>query len=66
MDEYMDAKKYWSLHSKCPKCKSDMVETTLLFLFESRNENGVYEVKKDRNCASCLCGWKGIVHDMVE
>lgn len=46
---------YEALHAACPKCGSlDVYSTTMASLGD-----------KDGNKAACLCGWKGIVHDMV-
>lgn len=48
---------YYQEHIACPICGSDSIETSLV---------GYYSVPhKDKNTAKCLCGWKGIVDDLV-
>jgi hypothetical protein len=46
---------YYLKHKCCPKCGSTHLLTTL-----------VGYIGDDRNSAVCDCGWKGIVHDLVE
>jgi len=41
-------------HVACPKCGNTSLETTC-----------VGYIGEDRNRATCECGWKGTVHDMV-
>lgn len=56
---------YQKLHSKCPDCKSDNIEQTTMAIFGSINNEEGYWIEKNQNIAICLCGWTGIVHDLV-
>lgn len=52
---------YETLHCCCPKCGSQDIETTCMgYYFTS------LETACDRNRASCVCGWIGILHDLTE
>jgi hypothetical protein len=51
---------YYPKHCCCPSCGSDSIETTCVgYMFED------IETAKDGNRATCGCGWRGIVHDLV-
>ena len=50
--EYRDA------HSACPACGHDDVEQTCGGAVMFRGD-------EDHNHATCPCGWKGIVHELV-
>jgi len=51
---------YYPMHSCCPECGSGSIEQTCVgYMFND------IETAKDRNSASCGCGWNGIVHDLV-
>lgn len=55
--------KYYQEHSYCPRCggnsySTDYVGYIMIF--------GKEESYKDENRAYCICGWKGIVHDLTK
>lgn len=51
---------YYAAHKVCPKCNGSSVSQTYV---------GYIQVSgipyRDENDASCLCGWKGTVHDLI-
>lgn len=65
-DEYESIKHieediYYSKHRYCPQCGGNAYMATMVgYNFES------LETYKDKNRVTCPCGWKGIVHDLVE
>lgn len=48
-------KDYQAKHAACPQCGSTDIEQTCMGFFGD----------EDHNRAVCVCGWRGIVHDMV-
>lgn len=53
-------KEYYEKRKCCPKCFSTkFFQTDMGYVINS-------EKSKDENDCSCFCGWKGIVHDLVE
>lgn len=51
---------YYNNHVACPKCNSmNLEETTLGFLILTKN------CKDYNNVKCCVCGFIGIVHDLV-
>ena len=52
---------YHELHNSCPKCGSSHIISTLMgYIYDN------LETFENRNEARCGCGWRGIVHDLVE
>jgi len=67
--EYISIKEYYMRHNRCPKCGQDKfvlseVERTTGPIFESKSNP--YRIRKDQNKANCVCGWAGIVHDLID
>lgn len=52
---------YCKLHRACPSCGSDEVVTTCKGYI-------IVDVTrfKDENQVKCKCGWRGIVHDLLD
>lgn len=47
---------YYDLHHVCPRCgKADNYQQTCVGVLGD----------KDTNQATCICGWVGIVHDLI-
>ena len=63
-DKYILAEDYFKKHNRCPSCGCDNCEQTTGPIFETTSNP--YRIKKDQNRAHCVCGWSGIVHDLVE
>lgn len=51
---------YRKLHERCPQCGGNNIETTCVGYIMA--DPSTYE---NRNRATCQCGWRGVVHDMV-
>ncbi len=47
-------------HAVCPVCRGDNVCTTTMGILWLPGQ-----AIKDTNRATCICGWKGIRHDMI-
>lgn len=53
--------RYRELHECCPQCNSNTIETTCV------GYTMINPVEfQDGNKATCCCGWRGTVHDMVQ
>jgi|JI10StandDraft_1071094.scaffolds.fasta_scaffold793794_2 hypothetical protein len=51
---------YYPQHCCCPTCGGCNLETTCVgYMFKD------LETAEDSNKATCECGWRGIVHDLV-
>lgn len=48
-------KEYHKLHSVCPKCLTKNFERTTMG----------FSGDTDRNRCRCICGWVGVVHDLI-
>ena len=54
---------YYYKHIACPNCGSIHTHSTYMgYIFDRDNP----ESFKDENLATCKCGWRGKVHDLVE
>ncbi len=51
---------YNAQHHRCPECRSEEIATTLTGSLLPNSPN-----VPDRNRAWCICGWKGIVHNLL-
>ena len=60
MDYETYCETYYKKHAVCPSCHSKYYEETLV------GYTIIDEHSKDGNHIHCACGWKGIVHDLVE
>jgi len=56
-------REYERLHACCPQCGNNSMEQTLMGIILPLNATLSDII--DRNTASCGCGWKGEVHDMI-
>jgi hypothetical protein len=53
-------RQYGELHKCCPQCGGkNICQTCIGYVMTDPSK---YE---DRNQATCQCGWRGVVHDMV-
>lgn len=52
---------YEQMHRYCPSCGSGNIEMTCIGYVFADIETAV-----DRNKAMCGCGWRGIVHELVD
>lgn len=57
----------WNVqHSACPACgNTENICTTLAGVVETKNEDGNVSYEDNINTATCQCGWKGNVSEMV-
>jgi hypothetical protein len=51
---------YYKLHEVCPICKQIPNEQTYMGYINPSDEN------PDENECKCLCGWIGIVHNLIK
>jgi len=52
---------YYREHKRCPKCGNATLYQNYVGFIE---RHGV--IYKDMNDASCKCGWRGMVHDLIK
>ena len=55
----MTQEEYYEQHAICPECGGCDMETTTL------GKVVIGDITPDRNRAHCMCGWFGIIHDLV-
>jgi hypothetical protein len=51
---------YYHIHKVCPKCKEVPHYQTYLGFINPSDEN------PDTNECVCKCGWRGLVHELIE